>query len=438
MALMADDGLARAIYPSHTVSDGDTIFSLATGRWPNEANVTVHRRAGRRRRCTGGRPGRHRGHRRRRHSSRTRISVVELTHNHDTFTNPQNRGHRRRRHRPGSHSGGLAALERAARGTASRWTSPSCRGAATTTCSHGRMMDDDGFERLAKFDAIYLGAIGDPSGARPHRRLGAAPAAAAALSAVRQPAADAAAARPRRRRSPTAARATSTWSACARTPRASTPGSAAASTSARRTRSPSRPGSSRATASSAILRYAFELAATRPRKLLASATKSNALQHSMVLWDEVAEHGAARTSRRSTYRKYHVDALAARMVTHPQTLDVIVASNLFGDILTDIGSAISGSLGIAPGREHQPRARLSVDVRADSRLGAGHRRQGHRESDRRDLGRRDDARSPRPSRSARSHCRGDRARRRLRQSRTPDLGGQAKTQQLADAICSEI
>jgi tartrate dehydrogenase/decarboxylase/D-malate dehydrogenase len=54
------------------------------------------------------------------------------------------------------------------------------------------------------------------------------------------------------------------------------------------------------------------------------------------------------------YRKYHVDALAARMVTHPQTLDVIIASNMFGDILTDIGSAISGSLGIAPGANINP------------------------------------------------------------------------------------
>jgi len=102
-----------------------------------------------------------------------------------------------------------------------------------------------------------------------------------------------------------------------------------------------------------ILRYAFELAAARPRKMLASATKSNALTHSMVLWDEVAE--MVRKDYPSVdYRKYHVDALAARMITHPQTLDVMVTSNLFGDILTDIGSAISGSLGIAPGANINP------------------------------------------------------------------------------------
>ena len=102
-----------------------------------------------------------------------------------------------------------------------------------------------------------------------------------------------------------------------------------------------------------IVRYGFETARRRPRKLLASATKSNALRHSMVLWDEVVEH-VAREYPEVTLRKYHVDALAARMITHPQTVDVIVASNLFGDILTDLGAAISGSLGVAPGGNINP------------------------------------------------------------------------------------
>jgi tartrate dehydrogenase/decarboxylase / D-malate dehydrogenase len=73
----------------------------------------------------------------------------------------------------------------------------------------------------------------------------------------------------------------------------------------------------------------------------------------MVLWDEVAEI-VRRDYPSVEYRKYHVDALAARMVTHPQTVDVVVASNLFGDILTDLGAAISGSLGIAPGANINP------------------------------------------------------------------------------------
>ncbi|MCC6992865.1 MAG: tartrate dehydrogenase [Acidobacteria bacterium] len=102
-----------------------------------------------------------------------------------------------------------------------------------------------------------------------------------------------------------------------------------------------------------VVRYACALAMSRPRKLLASATKSNALQHSMVLWDEVVDE-VARDFPALTIRKYHVDALAARMVTHPQTLDVMVASNLFGDILTDLGAAVSGSLGVAPGANLNP------------------------------------------------------------------------------------
>lgn len=102
-----------------------------------------------------------------------------------------------------------------------------------------------------------------------------------------------------------------------------------------------------------IARFAFELASRRPTRRLASATKSNAMQHTMVLWDEAVEAVASEYPG-VEYRKYHVDALAARMVTHPGTLDVIVASNLFGDILTDLGAAISGSLGVAPGANINP------------------------------------------------------------------------------------
>jgi tartrate dehydrogenase/decarboxylase/D-malate dehydrogenase len=102
-----------------------------------------------------------------------------------------------------------------------------------------------------------------------------------------------------------------------------------------------------------IARFAFELAAKRPRRKLASATKSNALQHSMELWDTVVE-AVAKDYPTVEWRKYHVDALAARMVTDPASIDVIVASNLFGDILTDLGAAVSGSLGVAPGANLNP------------------------------------------------------------------------------------
>jgi tartrate dehydrogenase/decarboxylase/D-malate dehydrogenase len=73
----------------------------------------------------------------------------------------------------------------------------------------------------------------------------------------------------------------------------------------------------------------------------------------MMLWDEVVER-VSKEFPEVNYRKYYVDAIAARLVTHPQTLDTIVCSNLFGDILTDIGSAISGSLGIAPSGNINP------------------------------------------------------------------------------------
>ncbi|MHB1319679.1 MAG: isocitrate/isopropylmalate family dehydrogenase, partial [Anaerolineae bacterium] len=105
-----------------------------------------------------------------------------------------------------------------------------------------------------------------------------------------------------------------------------------------------------------VLRYGFELAARRPRRELVSATKSNALQYSMVFWDEVYKSLQSEYPQVSC-RQYHVDALAARMITAPETLDVVVASNLFGDILTDLGGALQGSLGIPPSGNINPERR---------------------------------------------------------------------------------
>lgn len=102
-----------------------------------------------------------------------------------------------------------------------------------------------------------------------------------------------------------------------------------------------------------VLRYAFELAAGRPRRQLASATKSNALQYSMVFWDEVFA-GLQHEYPQVACRQYHADALAARMVMAPESLDVVVASNLFGDLLTDLGGALQGSLGIPPSANINP------------------------------------------------------------------------------------
>lgn len=101
-----------------------------------------------------------------------------------------------------------------------------------------------------------------------------------------------------------------------------------------------------------ILRFGFEQARTRRCKL-ASVTKSNAQKYSMVFWDEITRKLAAEYSDVAV-TSYHVDALAARMIMAPESLDVIVASNLFGDILTDIGAAIQGGLGYAASANINP------------------------------------------------------------------------------------
>ncbi len=95
-----------------------------------------------------------------------------------------------------------------------------------------------------------------------------------------------------------------------------------------------------------VIRYAFQLAQRRPRHRLVSATKSNAQQHSLTFWDEIFEQVSKEFPEVKTERVL-IDALAARFVLRPESLDVVVGSNLFGDILTDLGGAICGSLGIA-------------------------------------------------------------------------------------------
>ena len=101
-----------------------------------------------------------------------------------------------------------------------------------------------------------------------------------------------------------------------------------------------------------ILRYGFGLAAER-KKHLTMATKSNALKYSMVLWDEVFEV-VRKDYPEIESDKCHVDALAMNFVCKPDNYDVVVASNLFGDILSDLGAAISGSLGLAPSANINP------------------------------------------------------------------------------------
>lgn len=102
-----------------------------------------------------------------------------------------------------------------------------------------------------------------------------------------------------------------------------------------------------------VLRYAFELAKTRKRGHVTSATKSNGIVHTMPFWDErfkavKADYPDIETSQ------YHIDILCAHFVQHPDWFDVVVGSNLFGDILSDLGPAVAGSIGIAPSANINP------------------------------------------------------------------------------------
>ena len=96
-----------------------------------------------------------------------------------------------------------------------------------------------------------------------------------------------------------------------------------------------------------IMRFAFRLAQSRPRKLLTVVTKSNAQRHAMVMWDEIAMQ-ISKEFPDVTWDKELVDACTARMVSRPASLDTVVATNLHADILSDLAAALAGSLGIAP------------------------------------------------------------------------------------------
>jgi tartrate dehydrogenase/decarboxylase/D-malate dehydrogenase len=331
---------------------------------------------------------------------------------------------------------GIAALEAATRGSSVAVAFSELPWGCDYYLKHGRMMDADGFERAAAFDAIYLGAIGSPK-VPDHIAVW------DLLLPLRQRFQQYVNLRPMRLLpgliSPLANRGASDIDMiCVRE---NTEGEYAGVGGRIHVGTPyevaEQAGLFTRSGVERILRYGFETARKRPRKLLASATKSNALRHSMVFWDEVAEI-VSKDYPDVEYRKYHVDAIAARMVTHPATLDVIVASNLFGDILTDIGSAISGSLGIAPGANINPERTFpsmfepihgsAPDIAGKGianpigAVWAGAMMLAH-------LGHAD------------VHDRIIGAVERVVSSgknRTPDLGGQATTKQLADAIVAEI
>src|SRR5262245_46517617 len=331
---------------------------------------------------------------------------------------------------------GLAAIEKATSGSDVSLQLTELPWGCDYYINHGKMMDEDGFERLAGLDAIYLGAIGSPS-VPDHIAVW------DLLLPLRQRFQQYVNLRPMRLLpglvSPLANRGPADIDmVCVRENsegeyaglggriHVGTPFEVAEQTGLF-----TRKGIER------ILRYGFETAAKRPRKLLASATKSNALRHSMVMWDEIADI-VKKDYPSVEYRKFHVDAIAARMVTHPASLDVIVASNLFGDILTDIGSAISGSLGIAPGANINPEKKFpsmfepihgsAPDIAGKGianpigAIWAGAMMLDH-------LGHRD------------IHDKIIGAVERVVSSgkvRTPDLGGKANTKEMADAIAAEL
>jgi tartrate dehydrogenase/decarboxylase/D-malate dehydrogenase len=217
---------------------------------------------------------------------------------------------------------------------------------------HGRMMPEDGIERLSQCDAIYLGAVGYP-GVPDHVSLW------ELLIPIRREFQQYVSVRPVRLlpgiRSPLADRTAEEIDFIV--VRENNEGeyseiggriySGTEMESANQLSVFSRQGVDR------ILRYAFELASTRPRRQVTSATKSNGIVHTLPYWDErfaiiKKEYPDIKTDQ------FHIDILCAHFVQHPDWFDVVVGSNLFGDILSDLGPAVAGSIGIAPSSNLNP------------------------------------------------------------------------------------
>src|SRR5215212_1168051 len=216
---------------------------------------------------------------------------------------------------------GMAAIEKAGRGSGAAISFTELPWGCEYYVKHQRMLDDDGFDQLARFDAVYLGALGAPGVSDV--------VSAGLILAIRQRFDQYVNLRPMRLlagiSSPLAGRGAADidmvcvrensegeYSGVGGRIHRGTPHEVAQQTGVF-----TRQGIER------ILRYAFELAAKRPRRMLASATKSNALTHSMVMWDDVAEI-VRQDYPAVDYRKYHVDALAARMNTQQPTLGVVL------------------------------------------------------------------------------------------------------------------
>ena len=217
---------------------------------------------------------------------------------------------------------------------------------------HGVMMPDDGLETLHRFDAIYFGAVGLPSAVPDHISLW------GLILPIRKAFDQYANVRPVRLLPgiPGHLRTKGAQDIDFVVVRENTEGeysgaggrvhNGTAQEVVVQTTIFTRMGVER------IMRYAFELARTR-RKKVTSATKSNAMQHVMVFWDEVFSQ-VARDYPDVTTEKWHVDALAARFITHPQTLDVVVGSNFFARHPIGYWRSADGQSGHAGQRQHQP------------------------------------------------------------------------------------
>jgi tartrate dehydrogenase/decarboxylase / D-malate dehydrogenase len=228
-------------------------------------------------------------------------------------------------------------------------------------CQHylatGRMMDEDGLDRLRTFDAIYFGAVGWP-GVPDHISLW------GLRLAICQGFDQFACVRPVRLldgiESPLrrGTKETVDWVVVRENSEGEYAGVGGRTNAGR--------GAGREIATQTavftgegcerIIRYAFETARSRTKKKVASVTKSNAQQYAMTLWDDVFARVAADYPDVAA-EQYLVDAMAARFILKPESLDVVVGSNLFGDILSDLGSAIGGSLGIAASANLDPTRR---------------------------------------------------------------------------------
>jgi tartrate dehydrogenase/decarboxylase/D-malate dehydrogenase len=213
----------------------------------------------------------------------------------------------------------------------------------------GRMMPEDALETLRAFDAIFLGAIGDPARVPDHVSLW------GLLLAIRRGFHESLNLRPARYLEGLPSPLRDATGLDVLVVRENSEGEYSrigglmgdgADEQAFQVNVFTRRASERA------MRYAFEAARGR-RRHVTCATKSNAIEHTMPFWDRIFREVAADYPDVET-RLIHIDALAARLVTAPASVDVIVASNLFGDILTDLSAALMGSIGVAPAANIDP------------------------------------------------------------------------------------